>query len=197
MCLDTTDDTVYWDKSIFGTQPYKWSNFTQNGYIVDQEDYCDSRYSSSCYNQYDACMEILGETTRTSYAAANAKKEKRLGLSTLLHCTNITEDLMQYDALSFYSQWVYVQAKNRQYDQEIAEYNNEMMRNGYWDSVYNYIDTPEPGLYVGPSCGRDSMTIKLAVYGDPNCTSRVKEISVKELLGYDPLSDDTDIFPYV
>ena len=54
-------EAVYWDADIFGTQPDTWSNFTINGFItaVDQDDLCDSRYSSSCYNQYDACMEVL------------------------------------------------------------------------------------------------------------------------------------------
>jgi hypothetical protein len=112
-----------------------------------------------------------------------------------LSCTNITENFVEYDALSFYSQWMYVQKRNKYDQKEIEEYNQQMYRSGNWDAVYKYVDTSESGLYVGPTCGRDGMTIKLAVYGDPNCTSRVKSITVKELIGYDPLSEDTDIFP--
>ena len=53
---------MYWDKDIFGTVPDTWADFLGDGiYVtyVDQEEFCDSRYSASCFNQYDACMELL------------------------------------------------------------------------------------------------------------------------------------------
>lgn len=60
ICLDKSEK-IYWDSDIYGTVPSTWTEFMENGYLVDEEESCDSRYSSSCYNQYDACMEVFSQ----------------------------------------------------------------------------------------------------------------------------------------
>lgn len=108
----------------------------------------------------------------------------------------ITEDDMDYNALSFYDQYVYTQEWNRNRDRRYADdygyaYNVET---GEAEQNY-YGEDGEDFLYVGPACGGDGMSIKLAVYGDEYCTKGVDGITVKELLGYNPLADNMDIFP--
>ena len=110
-------------------------------------------------------------------------------LTDLLECAQITEEDMQYSALSFYDQYVYVQQRNRRYE-------NQNWNNYYADNEGGNENAEEDVyFYVGPACGGDGMSIKLAVYGDEYCTKRVEGITVRDLLGYNPLSDNMDIFP--
>ena len=121
-----------------------------------------------------------------------------MDLTDLLQCAQITEEQMQYSGLALYDQYVYAQQRNRRYGySDTSTYNANGDQNGYnynADNEAGY-DDDEILLYVGPVCGGDSMSIKLAVYGDEYCTQRVDGITVKELLGYNPLSDNMDIFP--
>ena len=103
---------------------------------------------------------------------------------------------MEYNALSFYDQYVYVQERNRNRRRKyVDEYGNA------YDVDYQTIQEDDYGggdeiyLYVGPSCGGDGMSIKLAVYGDQFCKESVEGITVTQLLGYNPLADNMDIFP--
>jgi len=52
------------------------------------------------------------------------------------------------------------------------------------------------GYYIGPTC-EDNHDIKLAVYSDEDCTSLDKDITVEDILGYDPMADSaTTMIPY-
>jgi hypothetical protein len=113
-------------------------------------------------------------------------------LNDLLECTAISEEQMTVSGLSFAEQYSYTQQRNQEYREQY--YDNG---NGY-QSAYNYDgdgDSIDGSLYVGPACGEDNMAITLAVYGDEYCTQKVERISVSQLLGYNPLSENMDVFP--
>eukprot|EP00977_Amphora_coffeiformis_P000989 scaffold212_cov173-Amphora_coffeaeformis.AAC.15 len=202
ICLDTEladGPGVYWDTDIFGTAPETWTYFLYNGYIVDQQELCDSRYSSSCYNQYDACMEILNyqQPQGNNYNNVESGNGGRLKLIELLQCVPISENDIQYSALAFYTKYVYAQERFQQYNTQTENYASNNGQNGNYYKKYYGDNGAEASanLYIGPACGGDSMAIKLAVYSDEYCTQRVHETSVSELLGYNPLAENTDIFP--
>ena len=104
---------------------------------------------------------------------------------------------MHSNALSFYDQYVYTQERKRNQPRKYVDeygyaYNVDYV--DYSDFAEDY-EEDEISLYVGPVCGGDGMSIKLAVYGDGYCTEKVEGISVTGLLGYNPLHDNMDIFP--
>ena len=107
--------------------------------------------------------------------------------------------MMEPDGLTFFSQYVYFEERKRKYSENAEQRNRKYYnsQNGYnINSRYydNEGNEAVESLFVGPACGANHRAIKLAVYGDSFCTKAVEGITVKELLGYDPLADDIDIF---
>lgn len=95
---------------------------------------------------------------------------------------------MEDYALSFYEDYTFSQKQYSQYKQQ-SGYDNNRNNNGGYDEEFR--------IFVGPDCGGDRRSIKLAVYGDAYCTTKIEGITVKEMLGYNPLDDSMNIFPYV
>lgn len=126
-------------------------------------------------------------TKQKSYEV-DGNGNKILSLSDVFHCAQIKEEQMEDYALSFYEDYTFSQKQYSQYKQQ-SGYDNNRNNNGGYDEEFR--------IFVGPDCGGDRRSIKLAVYGDAYCTTKIEGITVKELLGYNPLDDSMNIFPYV
>jgi hypothetical protein len=115
-------------------------------------------------------------------------------LTDLLECTAISEEQMTISGLSFAEQYSYTQQRAQEYREQYYDNGND------YQNAYNFNgndDSIDGSLYVGPACGEDNMAITLAVYGDAYCTQKVERITVSQLLGYNPLAENMDVFPYV
>lgn len=52
--LEDEQTVLEWDEGLYGELPFGWEELT-----IDTES-CNPNYAASCYNQYEACMVILG-----------------------------------------------------------------------------------------------------------------------------------------
>lgn len=142
-------------------------------------------------------MFISFQRENYGYGGDEDEKRVRLKLIDLLECAQISEDDMQESALSFFTEYAYAQDRYQEYSERTENYVNSNGQNdNYYNKYYgeNGVET-SANLFIGPACGTDNMSIKLAVYSDSRCTQPVNGISVSELLGYNPLAENTDIFP--
>jgi hypothetical protein len=170
--LATNDTSIYsedeWYSAYGFALPDGWSTYFQEGDSVQQ---CSQASSSSCYDEFFSCMQILAEDEYkdfisdyneayfdTMYADAEAAA-KRPSMEDFLECT----------ALEFTGSAT---------DDKISQYKNA--NGGY-------------SLYAGPHCNGDS-TISIAVYTDQYCTVPANNIDIVKLLGYNPMGDDDFAF---
>jgi hypothetical protein len=198
------EDVIDWDEGLWGEEPEGWE-----GVDVDTES-CLYQYAGSCYNQYEACMQILQDADYQEYqaykqaqqsggySAAAVEYQQPLTLKDFLGCVEVDPSAYQSSSSSSYgysSQQSYQYAQKNQYncygDDEACEKARQ-----YNEAVYQYNQQQNQNrrYYVGPHCASDGHKIHLAVYKDEYCSVIDENTQVADLLGYTP-SDHIDLFP--
>lgn len=192
---------IKWDETLWGEEPDGWNEIT-----VDTES-CLYKYAGSCYNQYDACMQILQDEdyqTYKAYQAAqsssnsqygnqqNAATQQQATLKDFLGCAEVTP---------VYGGNAYVQqqsayAQQKQYDCYDGDENCQRY-NEYQQKLYYYSQQKSQSrrYFIGPSCGSNGRDISLAVYSDEYCSVLDSSSKVDDVLGYAPYSSSINLMP--
>lgn len=202
--ISLSDDEIEWDENLYGEQPSGWNAIT-----VDTES-CNVNYAGSCYNQFDACMQILEDqdyqvtqssSSGNSYNGQQAAQESYANRNTLkdfLGCVEV-DPTSQYGNGN--AQSAYAQQQN--YQQQQVNYNcydgDEACQKmqSYTAQMYEYQAQKSANrrYYVGPHCGSNGKDITLAVYSDQFCSVLDSESTVEKVLGYNPVSSSLTLFP--
>jgi hypothetical protein len=207
------DSELVWDEGLWGELPELWSDVTQ-----DTES-CDYQYAGSCYNQYDACMQILQDRdyqeyqtyqqqqqngqSSSSYKANANTAQGQATLKDFVGCVEVEpyagQNGNQYSVNQYYWQNGGSSSSNSQ-NQQYNCYNNDencQKYNQYQENMNKYQEQQSANrrYFVGPHCGSDSRTISLSVYSDPYCSVLDETSTVETILGYQPNSESIDLFP--
>lgn len=205
------DEDITWDETLWGEQPDGWGDIDQ-----DTES-CSFKYAGSCYNQYDACMQILDEQDYETYnnyqnanyqnaqngqynnnqyqAAAQQNYQAKMTLKDFLGCVEV-DPTTKYGATA-YQQSQYAQQQN--YQQAAATtttYNcydgdeNCAKMQAYAEQMAEYeaAKSANRQYFIGPHCASNGRDVSLAVYSDQYCTVVDSESTVEDMLGYSPYS---------
>lgn len=204
--ISLEDDEFYWDETLWGEMPEGFDGVTE-----DTES-CLYKYAGSCYNQYDACMQILEDEDYQVYkeyqatqAASgygyqqNAQQVVRATLKDFLECVEVFP--MEKYGNQYYQQSQYAQQQSYQNAQnqyncyegdeacaKMQEYQAQMY-------AYELEKSQNRRYFVGPNCGSNGKDIALAVFQDEYCSVIDSESTVESVLGYSPYSSTLNLFP--
>ena len=199
------DDEFFWDETLWGEMPEGFDGITE-----DTES-CLYKYAGSCYNQYDACMQILEDEDYTLYkeyqtqqsaSGYGYQQQQQVVKSTLKDFLGCVEAYpMEKYGNQYYQQSQYAQQQSYQNAQ--GEYNcyegdeNCQKIQEYQAQMYAYqLEKAQNRRYfIGPNCGSNSRDISLAVYQDEYCSVIDSESTVESVLGYAPYSSTLNLFP--
>ena len=199
------DDEFFWDETLWGEMPEGFDGITE-----DTES-CLYKYAGSCYNQYDACMQILEDEDYTLYkeyqtqqsaSGYGYQQQQQVVKSTLKDFLGCVEAYpMEKYGNQYYQQSQYAQQQSYQNAQ--GEYNcyegdeNCQKMQEYQAQMYAYqLEKAQNRRYfIGPNCGSNSRDISLAVYQDEYCSVIDSESTVESVLGYAPYSSTLNLFP--
>jgi len=224
---------LLWDSSLFGQFPT--DNWNENWLNApDDLESCNKQYAGSCYNQYDACMQILGDQEWEQYMAYKNgyqwKAQRQQGtLKDFLECKELNMNNVQGNGANNYqiqysSQYYQQMYQGQQYQQqsqyqaqqaaayyqsycndgdEECQNNQEYAQQNYekqqqWEQNKAQYEQKQwqmeaqKGFWIGPKCDENGHDISIAVYRDEFCSTPAQDISVEDILGYDPLQVDDD-----
>ena len=204
------DDEISWDETLWGEQPDNWDGVTE-----DTES-CAYTYSGSCYNQYDACMQILEDENYRDYQYQNAQQnnqggndqaegegyQRRSSLKDFVECVEVTP-VNQYGGNSDYANYQYASQNSYNQNNQQNQYDYDCGGNEYCEqqrqynaNAYAYARAQDENrrYFVGPHCGSNNKDISLAVYKDEYCSVQDTATTVEEVLGYS-LTNSIDLFP--
>jgi hypothetical protein len=208
--MSLEDAELTWDEGLWGELPELWNGVTEN------TESCDYKYAGSCYNQYDACMQILQDPDYQEYqmyqqqqssgqyqgnAVGNAQQGRQT-LKDFFNCVQVdpySATGNQYAVNEYYSQ----NGGYNRYSYQQQQYNcnngDETCQkyNQYQENMNRYQEQQQANrrYYIGPHCGSDTRTISLAVYSDQYCSVLDESSSVESILGYQPNTNSIDLFP--
>jgi hypothetical protein len=215
--LEATKDAVMgtdWGYEL----PEEWEQWLQRVDNIDKLDdaleSCSYENAGSCYNQFFACMQVLGDDTYDEYVEQfneqlyeemfeDAARERFMASMTdYLECTKVDFDVDWNGNGNNQNQ----NNQNNQNQQAQQEGDYEAgYANGQWQAYegMNYQGQweqyrQEDGdleFYIGPHCDGDK--ISLGVYTDEYCSSYASGIDIEDLLGFNPMADAEDDFELV
>lgn len=203
--ISLEDDEFVWDETLWGEMPDGFEDITE-----DTES-CLYKYAGSCYNQYDACMQILEDEDYTLYKEYQAQQsasgygyqqQQQVVKSTLKDFLGCVEAFpMEKYGNQYYQQSQYAQQQSYQnaqgqyncYDgdencQKMQEYQAQMY-------AYQLEKAQNRRYFIGPNCGSNGRDISLAVYQDEYCSVLDADSTVESVLGYAPYSSTLNLFP--
>jgi hypothetical protein len=198
-------DTFEWDEALWGEMPEGFQDIDEN------TESCLYKYAGSCYNQYDACMQILEDEDYTmyqqymqqvnAYNSANGYQAQpiRATLKEFVQCVEVFP--MEKYGNQYYQQSQYAQQQS--YQQTAQQYNcydgdeNCQKMQEYSAQMYAYQQEKLQNrrYFVGPNCASNGRDIALAVYEDEYCSVLDSSSTVESVLGYSPYSSNLDLFP--
>jgi hypothetical protein len=170
------EEYLGWDAGLWGEMPDGWDELD-----VDVAS-CSYTDASSCYNQYDACMEVLGDQDYQMYQAY-----QQGATGSVAYTSKETQDM--YNIKDFLSCKEVRNYGNGQYSTQSQYYAEQQVYH------YNQRTYETKRYYIGPKCGADGHEIALAVYSDPYCAVQYTTITPETLLGYNPLDSSFELFP--
>lgn len=201
------DEEFFWDETLWGEMPEGFDGITE-----DTES-CAYKYAGSCYNQYDACMQILEDEDYTLYKEYQTQQatsgygyqqqqQQQVVKSTLKDFLGCVEAFPmekygnQYYQQSQYAQQQSYQNAQGQYNCYEGDENCQKMQE-YQAQMYAYqLEKAQNRRYfIGPNCGSNGRDIALAVYQDEYCSVIDSESTVESVLGYSPYSSTLNLFP--
>ena len=186
-----------WDEDAYGFGlPEGWKEYMNK---ADELESCAYDSSSSCYNQFFSCMQVLNADEyqefieeynsayyETMYEEAEEAKE-RASLTDYLQCTAVdydgdieTDDNNNNNNENANEEGYNWAAANGNYNSNSNSNSNSAAKYASYqndDGSYNF--------YVGPHCDGD--TISLGVYVDEYCSQYASGVDVTDVLGYDPM----------
>lgn len=202
--ISLEDDEFVWDETLWGEMPEGFDG------IDEETESCAYKYASSCYNQFDACMQILEDEDYTmyqqyqqqqqasGYAYQNQQQVVKMTLKDFLGCVEVYP--MEKYGNQYYVQSQYAQQQsnqnNGQYNCYEGDENCAQMQ-AYQAQMYAYqLEKAQNRRYfVGPNCGSNSRDISLAVYEDEYCSVLDSSSTVESVLGYSPYSSTLSLVP--
>lgn len=215
--ISLEDEEIYWDEDLWGEKPELWDGVTMN------TEPCSYQYSGSCYNQYDACMQILEDQEYQEYQAFQEYQSsggymtqeqmeenmRRATLKDFMQCVEVNPQAA-YGGSNDYANYQYAQKNgSSQYSQtnqnqnqyqydcggnEYCEKMQQYKQNQYQYQQQMYQNQNNRPNFIGPHCGSDGKSITLAVYKDEYCSVVDDSKTVEDVLGY-ALSSNIDLFP--
>jgi hypothetical protein len=188
--------------------PQNWEQWLDKG---DQIESCSYDNAGSCYNQFFACMQVLGDDTYSEYVEQfneqlyeemfeDAARERFMASMTdYLECTKIDFDV----------DWNGGNNNNNQNQENQDQQNGGDYQGGYangqwqayegmdyqgqWEQYRQ--DDGDLEFYIGPHCDGDKIT--LGVYTDEYCSTYASGIAIEDLLGFNPMDDADEDFTMV
>jgi hypothetical protein len=202
--ISLQDDAIEWDDTLYGEMPDGWDEIDAN------TESCSYKYAGSCYNQFDACMQILQDQDyQATQAAASGgyysnqqqaqeAYTQKATLKDFLGCVEV-DPMAQYTNANAQSEYSQQQSYGSQvqnfncYDGDEAcakaqEYANQMY-------AYEQEKNANRRYFIGPHCGSNARDIGLAVYQDEYCSVVDSKSTVENVLGYAPYSSAINLFP--
>lgn len=182
--LENDDIIQNWDADMYGYElPDGWDQYLGQG----EQESCSYESAGSCYNQFVACMQILGEDEYEDYAQEVA--EEVYGDMYEMYERNqaTLQDFMECTEIDFDGDY---EGDDKQQDEQQGQ-NNGGYYNGNWQANGNANyeqyknDDGDYSFYVGPHCDGDKIT--LAVYTDEYCSNYASGVDIEDILGYDPM----------
>lgn len=186
--------------------PNNWEQWLDKG---DEIESCSYDNAGSCYNQFFACMQVLGDDTYSEYVEQfneqlyeemfeDAARERFMASMTdYLECTKIDFDV----------DWNGGNDNNQNQDnqnQDNQDYQGGYS-NGQWQAYEGMdyqgqweqyrADDGDLEFYIGPHCDGDKIT--LGVYTDEYCSTYASGIAIEDLLGFNPMDDADEDFTMV
>ena len=203
------DDEITWDESLWGTEPDGFEDVDEN------TESCLYKYAASCYNQYDACMQVLGDADYSAYQQYQAQaasynnagsaygqqqqQQQKSTLKDFLGCTEVypmEKYGNQYYQQSQYANQQNYQAAQNQYNCYEGDENCQKMQE-YASQMYAYEQEKQSyrRYFIGPICGSNGKDISLSVYEDEYCSVPDTSSTVESVLGYSPYFQNMNMFP--
>ena len=189
-----------------------WLKSAQNGKGADAIESCSYDNAGSCYNQFFACMQVLGQDDYEEYVEQfnnelyeemyeDADVERfRATMSDYLQCTKIDFDVEwngngndQNNNQNQNDQQNNYQGGGYDYSSGQWQAYDGMDYQGQWEQYR--ADDGDLEFYIGPHCDGDKIT--LGVYTDEYCSTYASGILIEDLLGFNPLDEDNDDFDLV
>lgn len=206
------DDEIEWDEDLWGEMPELWDG------VTEETESCTYQYAGTCYNQYDACMQILEDEQYQEYkyyqqAQANGNYQQgqqednnryRATLKDFLECVEVEPQAAYYG--NDYANYMYaVENGNYQNNAQNGQYYNYdcngneacQQQQQYRENEYEYNRNKYQNrrYYIGPHCGSNNKDITLAVYKDEYCSVLDEHSTVEGILGYSVVTDQLDLMP--
>jgi hypothetical protein len=202
------DDDITWDQTLWGEEPDGFEDVDEN------TESCLYKYASSCYNQYDACMQVLEDEDYTEYQSYQAQaaayssagssygqvqQQQRSTLKDFLGCVEVfpmEKYGNQYYQQSQYANQQSYQNANNQYNCYDGDENCQKMQE-YASQMYAYQQEKQSyrRYFIGPICGSNGRDISLSVYEDEYCSVPDSTSTVESVLGYSPYFQNMNMFP--
>ena len=196
------DEGYDWDECIWGEQPENWDN------IDSDTESCNYDYAGSCYNQYEACMEILQDDNYMSYQnykngysqqqQGQAQQDVKYSVRDFVQCTEINMNQnnvyanQDYYAQQYQAKQEYFQNQYQCYDgDEDCEEQREYAMN-MWS--YQNNKNRNRGYFIGPHCSTNGRGITFAIYKDEYCSVIDEENTVQDILGYN-IAENVNLVP--
>jgi phage pi2 protein 07 len=180
-------DTIEWDDTLYGIMPDGWLGMDANTKS------CHSNNAGSCYNQFDACLQLLEDhdydstpTTAPDDGSYHTQRQHPT-LSDFLQCVEVDPMAQFTNGQNPF----FPESNSTRLNFNCHEEDKACVKiQDYANQVYAFQQAKNANrrYYIGPHCASNSHDIGLAVYQDQYCSTVDSQWTVEQVLGYAPYS---------